>query len=302
MEPNQGYCYRLQLDDLAKGHTALSFLCARYTHSTAAEWAARIRRGQVLIDGKPVKEDQALQAGLTLVWKRPGWLEKETPRTYQRIYQDKYLLAVDKPSGLPTLPGAGFYRNTLLHLVQTDFPEARPLHRLGRGTSGIVLFARTRAAARGVSRVWPTVEKQYRALCSGCSKQAEYDIQEPIGQIPHPTLGQVYATSDSGKSARSVARVLQLGTDTTLFEVDLHTGRPHQIRIHLASIGHPLLGDPMYRAGGGLLDSPGLPGDLGYSLHATRLRLMHPISGHWLELHSAPPQQLCRTNSDSVPK
>lgn len=292
MKQNDGYCYRLQLDDKADGHTVLSFLAQRYKHSSESDWAERIQAGQVQLNDSVAYADQHLSAGMYLIWNRPGWAEEDTPQSYRTEFEDEHLLVVSKPSGLPTLPGGGFYWNTLLAFVRTQYPSARPLHRLGRGTSGLVLFALSDEAASVISRHWSQVEKQYQALGSHLARQDVYDIRAPIGQIDHPRLGRVYAAEASGKSARSVVRTLQRREQATVFEVDLLSGRPHQIRIHLAYIGHPLVGDPMYNAGGGLQDLPGLPGDLGYHLHAKRLRLEHPITKKQLEFISELPTPL----------
>lgn len=235
----------------------------------------------------------ALKPGSILIWNRPGWVEDETPQTYGRIYGDGDLIVVDKPSGLPTLPGGGFYRNTLANLVRADFPTARPVHRLGRATSGLVVFALNSEAAATLSRRWTGVRKRYRALASGTASQPLYEIRMPIGPQPHPRLGSVHAASAVGKPAHSIARTLERRESTTVFEVDLRTGRPHQIRIHLAVIGHPLEGDPLYAAGGlPRADCPGLPGDAGYRLHAGQLQFDHPVTGEQLELTSPPPEIL----------
>lgn len=245
------------------------------------------------MDGKLANGAESLQAGSVLVWNRPGWLEEDTPQGYTVIYQDANLLVVDKPSGLPTIPGAGYYLNTLLTLIRVDFPEAKPLHRLGRATSGLVVFAMKTEAASALHRCWSTIHKQYQALSSFVASQDRYDIRSPIGETEHPRLGKVYAASATGKSARSVARTLERRANSTIFEVDLHTGRPHQIRIHLAAIGHPLLGDPLYASGGQpKLDEPGLPGDAGYWLHAKRLVLEHPVSRKCLDLNAPLPEIL----------
>ena len=293
MTLNQGYSYRHVLGPRAVGHTTLSYLAEHYSHSDVSAWQARLEAGEVLWNDKAADGWELLRAGDVLVWNRPGWVEEETPQDFGVVFQDQDLLVVNKPSGLPTLPGAGFYLNTLLSLVQTEFPEARPLHRLGRGTSGLVLFALNTETASTLSRQWPQVQKQYQALASGEAEQETYDIRVPIGPCEHPRLGQVHAASASGKSSRSVARTLERRSNTTVFEVDLCTGRPHQIRIHLAFIGHPLEGDPLYATGGQPReDQPGLPGDGGYWLHAKRLVFEHPVSGVRLEFRAPLPEIL----------
>ncbi len=295
MTINQGYSYRhVMLADL-DGQSLASYLATVFSHSNLANWQLRIEAAEITANERVLAGDELLKAGTILVWNRPGWVEEETPNEFQLLYEDEHLLAVSKPSGLPTLPGAGFYQNTLLSLVQAKFPKAKPVHRLGRATSGIVLFALHREAASRLSQQWPSVTKQYLALAAGMATESEYDIQSPIGQVEHPRLGSVWAASATGKPARSVARVLERRVDDTLFEVDLHTGRPHQIRIHFASIGHPLVGDPLYAAGGlPRAENPGLPGDAGYLLHAWRMRLNHPISGRQVEWEAAIPKALLK--------
>lgn len=298
MPLNQGYSYRHVLGPEATGHTTLSYLARHFSHSNAAEWQARIAAGEVLLNDTIANGRESLRAGTVLVWNRPGWVEEETPQEYGVIFRDEHLLVVDKPSGLPTIPGGGFYINTLLSRVHAEFPEARPLHRLGRATSGVVLFALDSETAATLSQRWPDVHKQYQALGSGVASQELYDIQAPIGPQVHPRLGQVHAASETGKPARSIARVLQRRAKTTVFEVDLLTGRPHQIRIHLACIGHPLEGDPLYATGGqARLDQPGLPGDAGYWLHAKRVVFAHPVSGERLDL-TAPLPEILRCEGD----
>ena len=223
--------------------------------------------------------------------------QPDTPQHFEVLFDDPHLLAVDKPSGLPTLPGGGFMENTLLRLVQKQTPNANPVHRLGRATTGIVLFAKTRRAASQLFANWNTtkIQKIYRALAQNVAQYDAYEILTPIGLVPHPRLG-VWAASPSGKPSKSLARVISrtVGTitnpGTTTFEVSLYSGRPHQIRIHLASIGHPLVGDPLYGVNGQPLENlPGLPGDGGYLLHAQFLKFQHPVTGEQINLEAALP-------------
>jgi 23S rRNA pseudouridine1911/1915/1917 synthase len=290
---NDGYVYREKLGR-PPGKSALAYLTSKYRHSTEAEWRARFERGEVELDGRRADGSELLQTGQLLCWHRPPWEEADTPQGFGLVYEDAQLLAVVKPSGLPTLPSGGFLKNTLLAFVQARWPEAIPMHRLGRATSGLVLFTRTREAASHVATRWRGgVHKRYRALAQGLAAEESYEIHAPIGLVPHPLLGDVHGASERGKPSHSSARVLQRREDQTLFQVDIHTGRPEQIRIHLAFIGHPLVGDPLFAAGGlPHVESPGLPGDGGYLLHAESLVLTHPRTGERLQLHAPPPPGL----------
>jgi 23S rRNA pseudouridine1911/1915/1917 synthase len=182
--------------------------------------------------------------------------------------------------------------NTLLRLVQTQTPSANPVHRLGRATSGIVLFAKTPQAAAKLGADWntPGIQEIYWALAQNIAQHDAYEIRTPIGLVPHPRIGSVWAANPSGKPSKSLAKVISRTTGTTTFEVTLNSGRPHQIRIHLASIGHPLVGDPLYGSSGQPLENlPGLPGDGGYFLHAQFLNFQHPITGEQINLEAALP-------------
>lgn len=292
MTLNKGYTYREQLGPNVVRRSTLTYLVDRYKHSSEAIWQQRLVRGEILLDGSAARGDEALRAGQILIWNRPPWREEDVPRHFELIYKDEALIVVNKPSGLPSLPAGGFLSNTLLAVVNETYPEAKPLHRLGRATSGLVLFACVPEAARALSQRWQDVKKSYRALAQGIAVEQNYDMTAAIGPVPHPHLGSVFAASKKGKSARSKAAVLERRREATLFKVDLVTGRPHQIRIHLAYIGHPLVGEPLYGVGGKPLPSPGLPGAGGYFLHAETLKFIHPLSNERLELHAPVPAKL----------
>jgi 23S rRNA pseudouridine1911/1915/1917 synthase len=291
---NRGWSYREQVGPDAAGETVLSYLAATRLHSTAAEWAARIERGEVEVEGTRVRGDVTLYAGQIVVWHRPPWDEEPVPAHFDVIHEDDVIVAVNKPSGLPTMPAGGFLQHTLLALVRERYPEASPLHRLGRYTSGVVLFALSRDAASHLARAWRqhAVRKTYRALAAGSARLDRFVIDTPIGPVPHPLLGTIEAACEGGKPAHSVATVLERRRDQTLFSVEITTGRPHQIRIHMACAGHPLVGDPVYAPGGGLKDHPGLPGDGGYLLHAERLQFSHPLTGQPMTITATPPPEL----------
>jgi 23S rRNA pseudouridine1911/1915/1917 synthase len=291
---NAGFEYREEVGPEAAGRTVIAWLAARYRHSTVAAWRERVAAGEVRVDGEVALATAVLRPGQSLAWRRPPWEEPAVPLSFAVLYRDEHLLAVAKPRGLPSVPNGGFLEHTLLFRVRRLHPEAVPMHRLGRGTSGLVLFARTDSARRHVAAEWRAgrVEKTYRALASGVLSAESSTIDSPIGLVPHPRLGRVHAASSAGRPARSHVRVLARRGDATLVEVTIPTGRPHQIRIHLAAAGHPLVGDPLYVAGGVPGPRPALPGEGGYRLHAHRLALAHPVGGRRLVLECSPPPEL----------
>jgi 23S rRNA pseudouridine1911/1915/1917 synthase len=281
--------------------TVVAYLARRYPHTPPDGWAQRAREGRLVLDGAPAAPEAVVMAGQTLLWARPPWREPDAPLSFAVLFRDAHLLGVLKPAGLPTLPGGGFLEHTLLRVVRRSFPEASPLHRLGRGTTGLVLCARTQEAGRIVSSAWQRgeVRKFYRALISGYPRQERFSIDVPIGRLRRPPGSYpCHGTTPDGKSALSHVRVLEERESGSLVEVEIVTGRAHQVRIHLAWAGHPLLGDPFYGPGG--VPIPGSttgPGEGGYFLHSHRLMLRHPIDGQPLQLE-APPTPALRTASE----
>jgi len=302
---NQGWVYQEQVGKAGAGQTLLAYYLQRYRHSGEADWRSRILSQQILLNGQPAQPDTVLERGQKLAYHRPPWQEPDVPLGFEVIYEDADLLAVSKPSGLPVMPGAGFLQHTLLHQLKRRYPQETPvpIHRLGRGTSGLVLLGRSPRAKSELTRQMRDhkVHKVYRALAAGTDMPDEFVIKTAIGKIPHPTMGYLYGAvgeaSPSARFAHSECRVIQRGAATTLLEVTIFTGRPHQIRIHLAATGHPLVGDPLYDMGGVPKRTPNpatgklpVPGDCGYLLHAFKLGLQHPVSATWLSLQSPLPE------------
>jgi 23S rRNA pseudouridine1911/1915/1917 synthase len=295
MSLNRGCSYREQLGPDASGHTVLSYLATVHCHSTVDDWSARLARGEVELDEVRAYGDEGVRPGQVVVWHRPPWNEPDVPLEFAVLHEDDHVFAVHKPSGLPTMPAGGFQDHTLLTLVRERHPHAHPVHRLGRFTSGLVLFALTVDAASALGRAWRDhrVTKRYRTLGEGRPAWHALEITTPIGPVAHPRLGTVHAASAHGKPAHSRARVVERREGQTLFDVHITTGRPHQIRIHLAFAGHPLLGDPLYVAGGvPRAVNPALPGDGGYLLHAHLLELAHPATGRSLVVVAPLPPEL----------
>ena len=292
---NKGWVYREEVKGADGGQTVLDYYTNKYRHSNGSQWQTRIESGQILLNNCGTTAETILQRGDRLTYHRSPWVEPRVPLKFEILYEDRDLLVINKPSGLPVIPGGGFLEHTLLWQLKTIYPEdtPTPIHRLGRGTSGLLLLGRSQLAKSSLAKQMrhrttgqdtSQLSKVYRTLVPGNSISDRLTIEQPIGKIFHPVLGYIYGATPNGKYARSEIRVIQRYDNHTLIEVTIFTGRPHQIRIHTAAVGYPLLGDPLYIPGGTFApidstqdrDTIPVPGDCGYYLHAYRLSFIHP--------------------------
>ena len=376
--------------------TLIKYLCTTKNRNfKEAAWTRRILRGQISVDGTLVKDPEyplspeCRISYLRSPWKEPlidfilpstratgthtencssstdSCFDEDDPHTLRVIYQDEQLMAVHKPSGLPTMPSQTYFEYSVLNVLRkssssnsTYLAPPQPVHRLGVGTSGVLLIAtsleaRTRLSADIRDK---HVKKIYRALVRGADMPDTMKIDCPIGPVPFPIGGgTIHAACPidrsvegmnteadntlpknikGAKSALSFVRVVRRNVEakTAVVEVEIPTGRPHQIRIHMAYVGHPLVGDPLYLPGGipdcqtrlfpirkkededmdtddeveeeeyiqgtdgnvsgGVLRVP-LPRDCGYSLHAYQITVEHPTKiGERMTFTAQPPKHL----------
>lgn len=287
------YCDVLPNDQLPT--TVLDYYTHHYRHSDRATWQTRIETGQILLNDQPTTPKTLVNAGQRLSYHRPPWQEPAVPLEIGTLHEDDVLLVVNKPAGLPVLPGGNFLQHTLLWQLRQRYPTAAPIHRLGRGTSGIILIAKTKAARAHLSRQMRQrrLGKTYRALIGLAPDLPDQcTITHAIGKIPYPQLGHIYAANSDGLDAHSACTVVQRSSNSTLLDVNILTGRPHQIRIHLAVMGYPLVGDPLYISGGHPHpEGKAIPSDCGYWLHAHQLSFVHP-AGKRMTLICEPPSPL----------
>ena len=282
---NQGWIYRDRLKPKHIGLTVLDFYTQTYRHSTREEWSKRIAEGRMFIDGHSVTAEFVLEKNQRLEYHREPWDEPDAPLDYKILHEEPDFLIIDKPSGLPVLPGGFFLENTLLHQLRLQFPNETPvpIHRLGRGTSGLMILARSPLAKKNLSQQLRQhkITKIYHALIPVGDYPEQLVITHAIGKVPHPVLGSIHAANPDGKYSHSELTVLKRGSKHSVVAMDIKTGRPHQIRIHTAAIGFPLVGDPLYAPGGLPMiptdpNQTALPGDLGYTLRAMILKFHHP--------------------------
>ena len=261
--------------------------------------ALLIRADHVRVNGVAEKASYALAAGDHVVVDVPAPIEsaaKPEPIPVHIVYRDRDLCVVDKPAGMATHPAPGSLRGTLVNALLAALGPLpaingalRPgiVHRLDKDTSGLLVVAIGEQAMRGLSRDMAArkIEREYDAVAWGRPAQDRGVIDAPLGRDPHDRTK--FAVRDGGRRAVTQYRAAEIFSlrssehrrrasppdELTLLQLKLETGRTHQIRVHCAAIGHPLVGDRAYSGG-----RPSL-GMERQALHAARLRFMHPISG-----------------------
>ena len=229
----------------------------------------------MLVNGRRASPDQALAAGDELEFHRPPWREPDAPESFAVAFEDDDVLVVVKPAGLQVLPAGPFSARTLLKLVRASDVSraaAAPAHRLGRGTSGLIAFGKTAIGRSSLTRELRelTLGKTYLAWVAGARLPDSFAARQPIARVPHGPL-TIHAAAASGRASLTRVRVLRRAGERTLVAAQPITGRPDQIRIHLAAAGAPIVGDQLFGPGGvPVSDVP--PGTGGYLLHAAACR------------------------------
>lgn len=274
---------------------ALAQLFSQYSRSRLQQW---LKQGCVRVDGRQWRPRDKVMGGERIeieaqLEEQGDW--QAQPIELDIVYEDEALIVLNKPAGLVVHPAAGNPEGTMLNALLHHDPElatvprAGIVHRLDKETTGLLVVARTLASQKQLVEQLQArrFEREYRAVVNGVMT-AGGTIEEPIGR--HPVQRKRMAVVQNGKPAITHYRVEQRFRAHTHIRVNLETGRTHQIRVHMAHIHHPLVGDPVY---GGRLRLPKgageelieiLRGFKRQALHASRLGLKHPLSGemmHW---------------------
>lgn len=284
---------------------ALAEMFPDYSRSRLTAW---IKAGAVTLDGAPAVPRHLLKGGeqvrleaelATEVSSAPEAIELDI------VHQDAHLLVLNKPAGLVVHPGAGNPAGTVLNALLhhdpklAELPRAGIVHRLDKDTSGLMVVARTLAAHTALVDMLSRhdVERQYEAIVLG-PLIAGGTVDAPIGRHHSDRLRQAVRDEEDGKHAITHYRLRERFRAHTLLQCNLETGRTHQIRVHMAHIGHPLVGDPLY---GGSLKLPkratpelvaALRGFRRQALHAERLSFQHPVTGETLSFEAARPDDM----------
>ena len=266
------------------------FLVQKLTDLSRSEITRLIRSGAALLNGKIVKPGQRLHSGdqITLTLAQQG-TRQHRPRpadiSFSTLYEDQSILVIDKPAGLVVHPAEGHWQDTLVNGLlsrYTNLPGNDPLrpgivHRLDKDTSGVLVIAKTAPALKNLCTAFKDrkVQKTYHAVLLRSPTQNAGRIVAPIGR--HPVKRQKMAVLENGgRYAATRWQVLAARPGFSFVEIELETGRTHQIRVHMASLGAPIAGDTVY--GGGLSDIEGLPVRR-QLLHASTICFTHPETG-----------------------
>ena len=291
--------HRVQIPPGRDGHRldqVLAELMPDYSRSRIKQW---ILDGQVLLDDTVPEPRTRVLAGQWAVIGIPGPEPADDARAEAMplnvVYEDRDVLVVDKPAGLVVHPGAGNPAGTLQNGLLAYLPELAELprsgilHRLDKDTSGLLLIARTIPAHTHLVRDLEArrITREYRAVCVGTMTGGGM-VDEPIAR--HRTQRTKMAVEQGGRAALTHYRVLARFAHHTYIAVRLETGRTHQIRVHMAHVRHPLVGDPAYSgrliipAGATPRLADALRGFRRQALHARRLSFVHPVSGKTIDL------------------
>lgn len=288
---------RISVETGQGGQRIDKFVAAHLPDVTRSFLQKLLEKGNVCVGQKPVKQNYKVKDGDEIVLKleQPQVLEaKAEPIALDIVYEDEDLLVANKPRGMVVHPAAGHYEGTLVNALMYHCAGSlseiggvlRPgiVHRIDKDTSGLLLVAKNNAAHLGLSAQLKEheIERTYNALVYGNLKEDTGTVDQPIGR--HPTDRKKMAVTDkNSKRAVTHYRVLERLHGYTLVECKLETGRTHQIRVHMAYLGHPLVGDPVYGP-----KKPKRKAD-GQILHAKAIRFFHPTLKKWMAFETPLP-------------
>ncbi len=279
-----------------------SYLARKLPQFSRARIQALIESGDILLNQQPTKSRTRLRLGDVINLEEPAPVSTGTEPEdipLDILYEDADLIVVNKPAGLVVHPGAGNTSgtlvNALLHhrgdVLSGIGGELRPgiVHRLDKETSGALVIAKNDQAHRCLARQFAEREnrKIYLAVVHGVPAPASGEIRFGIKRHPVHRKKMVATSDGTGRTAHTSYEVLEISQDRglSLVQCRLHTGRTHQIRVHLKEIGHPIVGDRVYGKGGSAADSTR------HLLHAWRLGFAHPVNAQWLEVTAPAPAE-----------
>lgn len=315
LRPRKEITLSCRVDPYREGWTLVDFLAHRFRYHPRRVWENRIREGRVAVNDQPASPNLVVTGG-DLVSYTILHSEPEVDFRYRVVYEDDHLLAVSKSGNLPVHACGVYITHTLIAKLKEDLgPGLNLAHRLDRETSGLVLLSKSKEVARALGLMFSRgeVEKRYIALCHGYIWQHEFEVSAPVARVSEQSgIGGGEGKANlipkrrvhprAGKPARTLFKVIRRFLGLSLLEARPLTGRTNQIRVHLALIGHPIVGDKVYGLSEGFKEqllagqkSARLQAALlmdRHALHCSSLSLAHPATGSRLTLEAPLPEDM----------
>ncbi|MHB1397941.1 MAG: RluA family pseudouridine synthase [Trichloromonadaceae bacterium] len=235
------------------GVSVLDYLSARFTYLPESGWRQLLQERRIFCNGAPCEATRMVVKDDVIGCELPDFEAPEVNLDYEIVYEDAWLLGINKPAGLRVHSSGKFVKSNLIyhlrHRHQPAYPEASLVNRLDADTSGLVLLARNADVHSRLAQLFVDggMEKRYLAVVTGCPTPASGSIDLAIGPVSAAEIPRFWVGGAKAKPALTHYRTLRkLGSDFSLLELQPATGRTHQLRVHLAAIGHPIAGDGLY--------------------------------------------------------
>jgi 23S rRNA pseudouridine1911/1915/1917 synthase len=266
-------------------------------------------------EGKHLRPSSRVAAEQRVVLWRPPWDENPVPTELPIVFEDEHYLVINKPPYIPVHPSARYFKNTVIKVLEDKYPDQylSLVHRIDRETSGVLFLSKSRVSDRAIKIVFEKregIQKQYQAICWGIPPQAQFDVRTPLERDPTSRTKVRMRVASPGHGLWAGTQFLMLETRFhpqtrkayTLLQCELETGRQHQIRVHLNSLGLPIVGDKLYAFDEGYfmraVDGEDTEQDRNqlelprHALHASSIALTHPMTQEPLRIQAPMPTDM----------
>jgi RluA family pseudouridine synthase len=270
--------YRLSVKQKFNGLTIVDFYCRAIPSVPKQQWIQKVNSGNMTVDGKTIDSNFIVKTGQVTRHSTEPRAEPEVNTNIKLVYEDEYFIVIDKPSPLPMHPCGRFSKNSLIEILDLAFPliDFKIIHRIDSNTTGLLVLAKSKESAQFIAAQFEKrqVHKEYLALVEETVKKDQFSSTQTIGK--QKTKSGARKTNDTGDEASTDFEVIKRNEFTTLLKVIPHSGRTNQIRLHLAAIGHPIVGDYGYKNPSYFDSHPLTYPDDCLCLHAWKLTFIHP--------------------------
>lgn len=272
--------YKLSVKKKYEGFNIIDFFSATVPRSTPEIWIEKITSKNLTVNSKTITVDYKVKGGDLTTHQSEPKTEPPVSTSIDLIYNDDQILVLAKPSPLPVHASGRFVRNTLIHILSLAFPneDLKLLHRIDANTTGLIVLAKNKIAANFIQQQFEnkTIKKVYIALVEGIVKDDYLDLKQSIGT--EVLVGGARKVDENGKLSHTEVEVLERRENETLLKVTPHTGRTNQIRLHLAELGHPIVGDIGHKDKSYFENKPFTYPTDSLFLHAHQITIVHPTS------------------------